>query len=429
MVRSLFGDDLTEYELSILVDSGIARSEWETISRQLSHQQRALDQRSLKNKIRTILKAAGAAVTVLPQLTKLTYQWTREGTLNGKRLRQMEEVPSNKKQKREESSLSKIPLSTQAMSDGNGSGLDAGLKETPIDEVGHVFRGPPNYTFVSLPYYHDRVVSATQWNSQWAWRMTSPYDVSVQASVVDLNIGAGTQNVQNIQTDASDLSPQKARWFDLYAGMYRYYHVISAKWHLTFENLSNEPLWVHSYYTNDLDRPAWASNQDMLMWPDTESHYVGTTATAVGATRIERNDMLDNTENDATANGVGTNTPNYETGNHVQSRGRGPILQLSGKYTPGDYNREIRLDSEVENWTTTNTNPSLPERHHFRVRPQWDAETASAGSNFIYDRPLFYRFTYRVEYLVEFKELVDGLRYPTREQPLTITVNSAIGSE
>ena len=42
--------------------------------------------------------------------------------------------------------------------DGAGSGNNLGLKETPIDDVINVSRGPPDYTFASLPYVSTRKI-------------------------------------------------------------------------------------------------------------------------------------------------------------------------------------------------------------------------------------------------------------------------------
>lgn len=311
-----------------------------------------------------------------------------------------------------------------------GSGLAAGLKETPLDDVGMVFRGPPNYTFASLPWYYDRVDSLSSTSAaSWAFRMTSPYDVSVTGTTTDDNAGAGVSNNTLISSAEPDSGAQGARWFNYYAGLYKYYHVVSCKWHLTIENMSTEPIWVHTYYGNETDRPRLATNRDILMWPDVRSHYVGAVANAITSIGIrENNEMVDNVEN-AEASGFVGSTPNYETGNHVVSRGRSPIISIGGIYKPGDYNREIRLDADVENWTAVTANPSLSERFYFRVKPQWDAQPLAAGDANTYGRPLEYRWVFKCEYLVEFKELVDGVKYPITDQPLTVTINQTTGAK
>ena len=52
-----------------------------------------------------------------------------------------------------------------------GSGNSQGLKETPIDDVGDVSRGPPEYTFASLPYLQDVKQNRTGWVTDVGFRM------------------------------------------------------------------------------------------------------------------------------------------------------------------------------------------------------------------------------------------------------------------
>ena len=106
----------------------------------------------------------------------------------------------------------------------------------------------------------------------------------------------------------------------------------------------------------------------------------------------------------------------------IANRGPSPILKLSGKYKPGDFKRQIRLDSEVENWTLTNANPALPERLLFRVRPIWNALDTNNIEN--YNRSIRFRYTIKIDYLVEFKELKSYLRWPIERQPLYAVITS-----
>lgn len=310
-----------------------------------------------------------------------------------------------------------------SMPDGVGSGKSEGTKETPIDEVINVSRGPPNYTFASLPYmWQQNVGTSTQVHSQKTFRMTSPYDCSVGTTSQDHNPGAGVDETMEPLNDASDGTAQKARWFDFYGSIYNYYHVVSCRWWVTIENLATEPIWVHQFYHGETNPPTLASNQDILLWNDAKSYFLGPVAHAIVTARRESGEMKVNTDNNETAGENATPT-NYESGNHVQPKGASNIVQFSGQYTPGDFNREIRLDSEVENWTLTNTNPALAERMSFRVKPVWEhiPGVSTAGST---SRPLRYTWTIKIEYLVEFKELKDGLRWPVQQQPLTITINN-----
>lgn len=338
--------------------------------------------------------------------------------------------PSQPKQPGEE----QVPPSTEAqqqlqsnqnaMSNGVdlGSGNQAGLKETPIDDVGHVERGPPEYTFASLPYYRDHRNVNTYWGQDIGFRMTSPLDPSIDAiTAVDLNAGAGTVTFIPLQaSDASDTTQVSARWFDFYASLYNYYHVIAAKWHVTIENLSSEPIWCHQFYCNDEYPPQGATNEDIQCWKDAESHFVGTHAVAMTTNGIvgaqQSNSNANNVEGAASS---GTNY-NYLSGNMVQSKALGPLLKLSGTYNPGDFKRQIHLDAEIENWTAVTANPLLPERLVFRFKPYWNAiDTNNASS---YDRTIQFRMTFKIDYLVEFKELKVGLRWPVERQPVTAAI-------
>lgn len=325
--------------------------------------------------------------------------------------------------KRQKTSLPDLQPAAKMESNAHGSGTDAGLKETPVDDPFNIQRGPPDYSFATLPYVLDSVYSATQFMRQHTFRMTSPYDALVTSSAVDINPGAGTTFAYTAVTDAGDVTVNKARWFDLYASMYKYYHVIACRWHVTIENQSMQPIWVHQYYGNATERPNDASNVDMMLWRDTKSYYVGPIANAVSASGYaERNEIPagDNDENAANA-GVPVN---YETGNHVAAKGPSYILQLAGEYRPGDADREIRTDNLVENWTLCSTNPALPERLNLRVKGQQESVNPAAGDAFSYNQLITYRMFTRIEYLVEFKELNDGLKYPTARQPAVFTITT-----
>lgn len=449
--RDIFGRDLTEYELEIITNSGLAEAQWEVITRQSRAYRAFHDQRSTRHFITKLLRGAGVAGAVLGTLSKATFNWASQGdssttpkNKNGKRLRDgVADLHISPKAKRslthdfrgrQPRSLPNTTASEQAAIMTNdkslGSGNNAGLSETPIDDVEDVRMGPRDYQYAKLPWMYDRaVVTSSNLFDQWTFRMNSPYDVSVATTISDANAGTGVANyVVPTANDLTDSVQQQAWWYQFYADQYKYYHVVSARWHLTFENMGTEPLYVHSYYSNEVDRPWQASNRDMLMWPDMESHWVGPIAHAINNNgRRDATEAAINFENDDVMTGAGADLPpsaqaNYQSGNMITPRGPSNILKLSGEYRPGDYNKEIRLDADVENWTAVTTNPSLAERHTFRIKHGWNAIPPTAGDNFAYGDIYAYRFQYRVEYLVEFKELKDTLKYPVNEQPLRVTI-------
>lgn len=322
-------------------------------------------------------------------------------------------------------SLSNFQRNAQVgnMVDGAGSGLEAGLKETPLDEVTQVHRGPPNYTFASLPAIYEAQVSGTMHSYDLAYRMTSGYDPVVSIASSDANAGAGTMTVNTPQTAEPDASAAKVRWWDYYSGLYNYYHVVGCKWRFTFENTSNDTVWVHQMYYSDNLPPVGATNLDMLMWSDCNSYFVGTHGAAIMSTGfLEHNEMTANVANDEDR--VPGTTVNYETGNHVSRRGASPIVQISGQYTPGDFRREIRQDSDVENWTLCTTNPTFPERLLFRIKNRNEGTGDNDANS--YDRPFDFNYRIELEYLIEFKELKDGLRWPVSKQPITVTISQDV---
>lgn len=351
------------------------------------------------------------------------------GSVLGKRARDDDPLPFFS-ERRQETSLLNLQDNTQQdanMDGGNssalGSGNNLGLKETPVDPVGQVTRGPPEFAFASLPYVRDTQFSVTANTYDVAFRMTSPYDPSITlAAASDLNAGAGTANAYLPEaSDVSDVTVTSARWYDFYSTLYNYYHVVGAKWHATIENLSNDHLWCHQVYFNDEVPPAGATNEDIMCWSDARSHLVGCHAAAIYTDgtlyALDRVNNVNNVEGGGTA-GV---TPNYATGNHIAKRGVSPILTLAGKYSPGQFKRQIHLDSEVENWTGIAANPTLPEKLLLRFKPVWNGlDTNDANS---YQRLIKFRINFRIDYLVEFKELKFGLRWPVERQPVIAAVN------
>lgn len=301
------------------------------------------------------------------------------------------------------------------------SGNDQGLTETPVDKVDvyNIHRGPPKYTFASLPYVYDALEHVTKWSAGHYFRLTSPYNPQVARKPTNFNTSPGELHCDTLDTDSA---AELARWYAFYADMYKYYHVISVRWHMTFENLTAAPLWVHKFNCNDNLPPQLATNQDMILWPDFESHYVGAAygiASAGGG--FLTNDYGDSgfpgrmDENDGAPL-----TGNYAAGDSVTRRGQSPILKLSGEYRPGDYDAEIRLDNKVENWTAVETNPALQELLGFRIRGENEGIRTNDTNK--YDTIKKYRISVRLEYLTEFKELREGIRYPIQRQPIRSTV-------
>lgn len=304
------------------------------------------------------------------------------------------------------------------MADGEGSGNAAGLSETPVDKVYDVTRGPEDYTFVTLPLLENYDISGTFFSYDIIYRMTSVYDTRVETATSDINVGTGTMNVRNV----NETSQRKAYWFDYYSSIYNYYHVVSCRYTIRIENLAAKPMWIHKMFANDDIPPTTATNREMrVMWKNVESFYLDRKMAAVDTDgEILQSEQIDQ-ENREAATGGTTATPNYSSGNMVTWGGSNKCI-IRGEYRPGDFKREIRLDSDVENWTLINTNPAVPERLIIRAKP-W-SEALDLDSTLNYGDRLNFRIEIQLDYLTEFKELVYTLRYPVAAQPLTISINS-----
>lgn len=316
-----------------------------------------------------------------------------------------------------------------------GSGNELGLKETPVDHPYDVFRGPPDYTFASLPYHSDGLVTdLNTWGRDHVYRMTSPYDPLVTIDSVDMNAGSGTQwFYSGVNVDANDTTIRPANYYNYYSSLYKYYHTISCRYKITIENFG-EPLWGYLMFYNEDLPPVAASNIDIQTWHGVETKFIASQYTTlnsngygdmdavipskVGTAIIRENE--EKMEVDATVpadkNMAGLSGRAYVNNNNGSS-----YVAFQGEYRPGDFTREIRLDEKVENWTAINANPKLQERLLLRIRPQsnrYESNSANSGGD-----DMNYRVRVSIDYLAEFKELNPALRYPVVRQPLTVTLN------
>lgn len=71
--RSIFGDDLTEYQIEVIVQSGLPQAQWEAISNQINQYQSAHSTQASRYKLIKLLKAAGAAGSTAVALGKAYY--------------------------------------------------------------------------------------------------------------------------------------------------------------------------------------------------------------------------------------------------------------------------------------------------------------------------------------------------------------------
>ena len=322
-------------------------------------------------------------------------------------------------------------IQSTTMADGTGSGMQGGARETPVDDVYNVTRGPPNYTFASLPFNYDAAVrSYDVYTQSHTFRMTSPYDPLCTTADTDLNAGVGRQNVTAAVADSGDSTVRKANWYEYYSGLYKYYHTIGCKYTIFIENFG-EPIWVYTMFGNDEVPNMTATNADMQLWPGVQYHYVNAPYQGVASTYgVDMSAALptfegyvpeENDENMA-ASSSNPNTGNtYETDNNIVTRSGTTTIQKFGEYRAGDFRRDIIRDADVENWTAVTTNPTLAERLYIFVKPQSNRIFANSAADA--GDQIQYRLRVNLSYLTEFKELDYKLRYPVVEQPLTVTLN------
>lgn len=316
--------------------------------------------------------------------------------------------------------------------DGGGSGTDVGLKETPVDDPYVVHRGPPDYTFASLPYmetYNRAWVN--MWGIDHAFRMTSVYDPVIDNTVLNLNGVGGNVLVSTPRSPDPDTNRiSSVRWYDYYATMYKYYHVLSCRYKIYIENMSNEPLWAHMMFYNDVLPPQLATNEDIMMWTGVRTQYLSPHAAAVTTDGLITSGFINdlpngdpNSRNDEDDNGTAASNT-YASSNMINYNNGKHSCVFAGEYRPGQFKREIINDAQVENWTTVNTNPLLSERLLIRLKPENPALNTASTTNTSGDS-IKYKFNVSLEYLVEFKELDANLRWPVQRQPLTILINSS----
>jgi hypothetical protein len=297
---------------------------------------------------------------------------------------------------------------------------NAGAKETPLDPIVDIERGVPSWQYASLPFNHSWVWQGDTWCYDWGYRMTSPLNADISVDGSDLNTGGGRANASTFSASDTPGAGSKAMWFDFYASIYKYYSVVGCKYNILFENLSSEDIWVHEMFVSKSNPPKEADNNDILNWPNVKSHYVRSMYSAITVDSVEKQAEPVNKSNEPDASQTNTgSTSNYESQNHIRNEGSS-IIKLSGHYRPGDYTRDIAQDTDIERWTAVDASPALREALLLRIKPTRNYYNDNDANT--YDRYIKFKITTQLEYLVEFKELRDGLKWPVRNQPATVSI-------
>ena len=292
----------------------------------------------------------------------------------------------------------------------------------PIKSGWQIFRGPPPYTHASVAAIYENKFSETtnRWGRDHAVRMTGPSTPFKNISYTDLNAGGGTQSYGAIGTGSEVF---RTTYWDFYTSMYKYYSVLACRYHITFENLSADKLYVHIMNYNQTVPPENASNHDMLLWGDCKSFLSTPHGVWYNYQQMRDSEADGNNYEDEAPSGAPTN--NDVNSNWAISRAGGsPIISYSSQYEAGQTQQEIVLDENVSTWTSTSANPSLEENLLVRIKAYDDATQEAAGNSSNYGRVLSYNLKIQVEYLVEFRELKEGLRWPVRRNPIELEINN-----
>ena len=292
----------------------------------------------------------------------------------------------------------------------------------PIKSDWQIFRGPPPYTHASVAaiYEHKFADSTERWSRDHVVRMTSPRQPFKNLYYYDANVGAGVQSIGAADTGAE---PFYCTYWEFYASLYKYYSVLACRYYVTFENLTADAMYVHIMNYNQTAPPQNCSNHDMLLWNGVKSFLSTPHVAPYNAQQLRKSEVFaGNIENDDPVSGE----TNVDVSAHwaVSRSHARPIITYNSQYEAGDTQQEIVLDENVSTWTLTSTNPSLEENLLIRVKAADDATANASGNAANYGRTLSYNLKVKVEYLVEFRELKEGLRYPVQRDPITITIES-----
>ena len=261
---------------------------------------------------------------------------------------------------------SRIPRSS-AMSDNTGGDAgNGGHEETQLDPIAQgwkIYRGPPDYTHVVLPWVYEQKIAAIEYTRDFQFRMTSPYQPLVTPLQSDINIGGGfAYAVGSNPTQTRDNFDRTVAYWDYYAGLYNYYSVIGCRYKVRVENHSFEKFYVHSMMVTNTDPPLTASNWDMLIWKGVKSQlvhpYVRFSNIAANASGVVEQDQT-NRDSDTMNNWDVTNADSstYATGNP----NRNQFAYIQGEYRPGSVDQQVHEDDAVSIWNPVSANPALKE--------------------------------------------------------------------
>lgn len=324
--------------------------------------------------------------------------------------------------------IPRAPPGASAQARSEAQQNHGGHQETQLDPIATGWQlqpGPPDYTHAVLPFIYERQYQFNQ-NApfnvmDFGIRMTSVYDPIVDVgTTTDLNPGTGTQQHRGIQALTADDLTDKGlvAYFGYYESMYKYYSVLGCRYRIRVENLSHEKFYVHQMFVNNEKPTPDASNWDMLLWRGVNSKLVTPIMRFGNTSRIYHYESNQWNVEDEDMSGAGTTNASGTVTAFTTNPIGSPMAVFVGEYRPGDYQREVALDGDVEIWTPVTSNPKLPEVLMLRIRAYDNATPVEEGEADSYDRSLSFNITVECEYLVEFRELKDYYYRPSSRNPI-----------
>lgn len=417
--RDLFGRDLTEYELEILTNNGVAEEQWARAVEQMEIARAFRDTRGTRAKLRKILKAAGIAAGALgPLIRTFTKPWTspvgneKRGTpdtadeRSPKRLRsqpnslrnaqalanmskkdndvEMEAVQPNQ--------LARASVQTQA-----NIGR-AGAQETPIyKQVPHY--GMPNTTTVVLPWTNYLSVitppNASSTNVGVKYRMNSVYDIFPQSTNSAVGGAAITEgrytskytgqstwpatlvNFPIQPTPGANYTTEAPQWRGVWDKFYTYYTVLGCHYKITVHNprrVIGKDVTIAKGFDSfsvanpGINYPEGRPIHEMEYWPGLSWHRAKSYAN-------------------------GEDDENYTV--------------IEGYWKPGMVERNVQNDEDVKTWTKVNETPLLTEQMRlFFTNGEFNVDSVECGI----------AMKIQLEYIVQFKDLNVNTMYPAQNQ-------------
>lgn len=323
----------------------------------------------------------------------------------------------------------RISSGDRTSDDTGGDAGNGGHEETQLDPISRgwkIQRGIPSYTHARLPFVWEfRVAEGVTYAADYGFRMTSPYDPIIGSTETDINPGTGYTPAAALQAEGVDARGDAAKYvafWDYFSGMYKYYSTLSCRYKMTIENTGHDKMFAHEMFVTKTTPPVSASNFDMMIWKGVKSHLLHPHSRFTEPSN-ESNNTYDSIGT-FDVNIADTNINNQATSTPVVNKIGNPIAYITGEYRPGQTDHEVIEDEDVSIFTPVTQNPSLREALLVRIRPYNNASVPAAGSTDNQTRNLSLIIHFECEYLVEFKELTDNLRWPVSRNPVRIETTS-----